>query len=94
MVSMFGWPAFEGIQTARVAADPESHAKAEAMRKIEDDGVGTCLFCEEDIVKNENMPGGGWTWESEFLVGWCDKAKDHKHKPRVVWSAEGGVQNG
>lgn len=88
---MFGWPAFEGIQAARVAADPESAAKKEAMDKVEREGQGICQFCDEEIIKNEGMPGGGWVWESEFMLGFCNIAKDKKHKPKVVWTAETGV---
>lgn len=89
---MFGWGAFEGIQTQQAKADPDAAAKAEIARKIEAEGRGTCQFCGEEILKNTEMPGGGWTWESEFMLGWCDGSKDKKHKPKVVWTAEEGVQ--
>lgn len=90
---MFGWPAFDNIQVARAEANPEAHAKKAAMEKIELEGVGICMFCKEDIVKNDEMHGGGWAWESEFMLGWCDVAKDHKHKPQVIWTLEEGVHN-
>lgn len=91
---MFGWSGFSYEGAATVTPDPDAEAKKEAMAKIELEGVGVCMFCKEDIVKNEGMHGGGWVWESEFMLGWCDGAtKDHKHKPQVVWTPEEGVHN-
>lgn len=80
-------------QTAR-AETPESKAKREAEKKIEESGRATCLFCEDEIWKNESVPGGGWVWESEALVGYCEKGGNtHKHKPLVKYSLEDGVTN-
>lgn len=90
---MFGWGAFEGIQQVQQALNPDAAKKKEAEDIILKEGKGVCTFCHEEIFKNENMPGAGWTWESETLVGWCDAAKDHKHKPILRWTSDGGVQN-
>lgn len=90
---MFGWAGFEQIQIVQQKATPDAAKKREAEEKINKDGRGTCTFCKEEIFKNDNMTGGGWVWESEILVGWCDVAKDHKHKPQVTWTSENGVQN-
>lgn len=70
----------------------EIRLKKEAMDRIDREGVGVCKFCDEEIVKNENMPGGGWTWESEFMLGWCDVSKDRKHSPKVTYSELTGVK--
>lgn len=45
-----------------------------------------CTHCGEEIFRNESVPGGGWIWESELLLGFCDGTKDKKdkkHKPVV-----------
>lgn len=88
-----GWGTWESIQQAQQAANPDAAKKKEAEDLINKEGIGVCTACKEEIFKNENMPGGGWTWESEFLLGYCPIAKDHKHKPQVKWSSDGGVQN-
>lgn len=88
-----GWGSWEGIQQSQAKADPDAAAKKEAMDKIEREGVGVCMFCKEDIVKNLEMAGGGWLWESEFMLGYCNSSKDHKHKPQVIWTPEEGVTN-
>jgi hypothetical protein len=90
---MFGGAAFDDIQIARQAASPDAAKKKEAEDIILKEGKGICTFCKEEIYKNENMPGGGWVWESESMVGYCNIAKDRKHKPQIKWTSEGGVEN-
>lgn len=83
----------QNAQTAKL--DPEE-AKLwkEAERKIEETGRATCAHCGEEIAKNDSVPGGGWIWESEAMVGYCDKGDlGHKHKPLVRWKPEEGVVN-
>lgn len=87
---MNGWEAFANIQET---VDPETVKKKEAEEKIEREGKGICEYCGEEIFKSGASPGGGWTWESEFLVGFCVIAKANKHKPLVKWSPEEGVYN-
>ncbi len=70
---------------------PEAKAKREAEKKIEESGRAICMFCEDEIWKNESVPGGGWVWESEALVGYCEKTAQRKHKPLVRYSLEDGV---
>lgn len=91
--NVFGWGAFDQIQVVQQAANPAAAKRKEAEDIILKEGKGICTFCKEEIFKNENMPGGGWVWESETLIGWCDLAKDHKHKPQIKWTSEGGVEN-
>lgn len=74
--------------------DPtEVKLRREAEQKIEKSGRGTCTFCKEGIVRNDHVSGGGWTWESESMVGFCDKGREKKHKPMVVWKPDEGVVN-
>ena len=87
MFSLWGFPE----QLAKVHAghvDPEEaeeiKARREAEKKIEELGVGDCVFCQQEIVKNVDLG----VWESEFLVGYCTDSRDHKHKPKVVWKKE------
>lgn len=82
MSSMWGWdPATaERLQTAIAASDPEVVAKREAEKKVEEAGIGECCFCNEEIVKNDRL-----TWESDHLLEYCISARDHKHKPKIVW---------
>ena len=91
---MWGW---EGIQAAIHQAqipDKEIKAKKEAMDKIEREGRGTCKYCGEEIIKNENMSSAGWTWESELMLGFCDKSSSKaKHEPMVKYNLEDGVYN-
>lgn len=91
--NVFGWEIFERIQEVQQAANPEASKKREAEDIILKEGKGTCTFCKEEIYKNEDMPGGGWVWESETLIGYCLTAKDHKHKPQIRWTSAGGVEN-
>lgn len=92
MVSMWGWDRemLERIQAVRsvpVPVDPqvvaEAAAKREAEQKIEDSGLGECAFCNEEIVRNERL-----IWESDFLLEYCITARDHRHKPKIVWKVE------
>lgn len=87
MFSLWGFPE----QLAKVHSghiDPaeaeEIKARREAEKKIEELGIGECSFCKQEIVKNETLG----VWESEFLVGYCTEARDHKHKPKIVWKKE------
>jgi len=59
--------------------------KRDVERKILEDGVGTCLYCHEEIHHNPTMVNGGWTWESEDMLGWCDgnPKGGHKHAPKI-----------
>lgn len=90
---MFGWGTFERLQEIQEGLNPDAAKKKEAEELILKIGKGICTFCKEEIVKNETMPGAAWIWESESMVGWCDAAKDHKHRPIVRWTSDGGVQN-
>lgn len=75
-------------QRLPISVDPEALAEATARReaenKIEESGEGECSYCKEDIVKNER----GF-WESEFLIEYCIDARDHRHKPKIVWNVTG-----
>lgn len=75
-------------QSARGTVDADAVRRAERKREIErkilEDGIATCIYCEEEIHHNPDMSNGGWTWESEDLLGWCDKSSQHRHAPRVV----------
>lgn len=95
---VMGWGAFNlGIPVESKTMTPEEISEAQRKREremeIEKEGRGICVHCGEEIFKNENMPGGGWTWESETMVGWCDVPRDHKHKPKLTWTSQDGVQN-
>jgi hypothetical protein len=72
-------------ETVDARANEELAAKREAERKILDDGKGICLHCGEVIHHNPTMANGGWTWESEDMLGWCDKNTKggHKHTPKI-----------
>lgn len=64
-------------------ADPnqvsEAQQKRDLAKKIEESGIGTCNFCNQEIVKN----GAVGFWEAELLLAYCPMAKDSKHKPIV-----------
>lgn len=59
----------------------EARLKREAERKVEESGRGECANCHEEIIKNEDLE----VWESEYLLAYCNKARDHRHRPRIVW---------
>ncbi len=87
MLSMWGSEALAKIRAGHALdATPEDVAEAEAKRKaaqkIEEEGKGTCSYCKEDIIKNEELN----TWESEFLVGYCPESRDRKHHPKITWT--------
>ena len=71
--NLWGWP-----QVGNIESFNEAKIKQEAEKKIEDLGLGECVHCKEELVKNERG-----VWESEFLVEYCKDARDHKHRPRV-----------
>lgn len=85
---MWGWDpsALERIQANTQSTDPvaveDAKAKREAEKKVEESGVGECIFCNEEIVKNERE-----VWESDFLLEYCVSARDHRHKPKITWKA-------
>lgn len=55
-----------------------------AEEATKEDGVAECVYCELEIRYNPGMGGGGWTWESEDLIGLCDgSAKSNKHQPKI-----------
>ena len=86
---VFGWGAFQGIQEAHQAANPEAARRKEAEELIKKEGKGVCSYCQEEIVRNEVLE----IWESEFMLGFCGSSKDKKHHPKVIWTAEEGVHN-
>lgn len=73
--NLWGRPPAPNLETIA-----DSKAKQEAEKKINELGLGECVFCKEDIVKNDRG-----IWESESLVEYCHVTKDHKHKPRIVY---------
>lgn len=86
---MDGWNAFNGIQQAHQAMNPDAAKRKEAEDLINKEGKGICHHCKEEIFKNETLV----LWESESLLGFCPNSKDRKHAPKVVWTAEEGVHN-
>lgn len=94
---MWGWINPEGaVQAAQVnkLSDAEMKAQRAAQQKIEQEGKATCKYCEEDIYKNESQTAGGWTWESEYMLGFCEKSPlKNTHAPMVKWNIEDGVHN-
>lgn len=90
---MFGWEVFERIQEVQRANDPDAAQKKEAEDRINKAGRGICEYCGEEIFRNDNASGGGWSWESESMIGFCDKTKTAKHKPLVKWTPKEGVHN-
>jgi len=94
MFSMWGWDSemlerIQAVRSAAVEADPqaaaEAKAKKEAEQQIEESGMAECSFCNEEIIKNERL-----VWESDFLLEYCISARDHKHKPKIVWKVADG----
>lgn len=84
----------ERIQTSSLQQhSPQAQQERLIEKEIEESGRGVCKFCKEEIVKNESMPGGGWIWESEFMLGFCDKDSGRKHKPLVKYVPDEGVVN-
>lgn len=79
-------------QTIRINQE-ESARRKEAEEAVHNSGIGNCEYCKEEIRKNNTSTGGGWIWESEALLGFCDVARDRKHKPLVKWNPEEGVHN-
>lgn len=87
---------FDRIQTtaAPIHGDTELQQRRTAMEEIEKTGRGVCAFCGEDIVRNDAMNAAGWSWESESLVGFCDKSPQKaKHSPLLKWKPEEEVSN-
>lgn len=79
------------INSSKVST-PEMKAKQEAEKLIEEAGRATCMYCEDEIWKNTET-AGGWIWESESMVGYCETGYQRKHKPLVKYSLEDGVIN-
>lgn len=90
---MHGWEVFERIQEVQRANNPEAAKKKEIEDLINKEGKGICEYCGEEIFRNDSVSGGGWVWESESMVGFCDKTKTSKHKPLVKWTPKDGVHN-
>lgn len=93
MDSMYGGEIFERIQEVQRSMNPDAAKQKEAEDLINKKGRGICEFCEEEIFKNDSVSGSGWIWESESLVGFCDKTKLGKHKPLVKYTPGEGVHN-
>lgn len=95
-MSLWGWISPERIQGSTGTISPqeaaklqeEARLKREAQQKVDEEGVAICNYCGEEIRKNEAMASAGWTWESEYMLGWCDLAKDRKHSPKLSWSKD------
>lgn len=94
---MWGWITPERIQNSVGTISPqeaaqmqhEARLKKEAEQRVEESGVGECLHCGEEIRKNESTQAAGWTWESEYMLGWCDQNKSgNKHAPKIVWRTD------
>lgn len=86
MFSLWGFPeSTEKIKTSHLTPEQveEAKLKREAEKKVEESGQADCSFCKEEIVKNER----GF-WESAFLLEYCTDARDHKHKPKIVWKQD------
>lgn len=62
--------------------------KRAAEQAVEDAGIANCMNCEEEIMKNELS-----VWESDFLLGYCSRSKDGRHKPLVKYVPTEGVVN-
>lgn len=62
--------------------------KAELEREILKEGKATCSQCREEIWNNPAMANAGYTWESESMLGWCEKSRDHKHHPKIELKKE------
>lgn len=92
---ILGSEIFERIQQIHNSLNPEAVKRQEAEDYVLKEGRGTCMYCKEEIIKNEHMMGGGWIWESESLVGLCagPGSKDRKHKPMLRYSLEEGIHN-
>lgn len=83
MFSLWGFPeSIEKIKTAHLTPEEaeEAKLKREAEKKVEEEGRGDCSYCKEEIVKNDRG-----LWESDLLLEYCTDAKDHKHRPKIVW---------
>jgi hypothetical protein len=85
---MFGWGTFDRIQEVQKTMQPDPRKK-EAEDLINKEGRGICFHCKDEIIKNEVLA----VWESESLLAWCEKSKDHRHRPQIRWTSEGGVEN-
>lgn len=83
MFSLWGWP--ESIQTITSEKGDLKGIRARqvAEKRIEELGLGQCVSCKEELVKNER----GF-WESELLLEYCKDAKDHKHRPIVKYKED------
>lgn len=83
---MWGWSpeTAERLRIKQASQDPavtaEAIAKREAEKLVNEAGIGECSYCHEEIEKNERE-----SWESAFLLEYCTEAKDHRHKPKIVW---------
>lgn len=92
---MWGWgfPEDFGFTTSKKSPSlslAEMKARKEALDKIEKEGRATCKFCEEEIVKNDNSKDTGLTWESEFMLSFCEKStgRNRSHEPLVEYKVE------
>lgn len=70
--------------TADADAIKQAELRREAEKKILEEGTAVCMHCGDDIYHNPEMISGGWTWESEDMVGWCNESSQHKHTPKIV----------
>lgn len=78
-------PAVGATVDANAIANAEKRRKAEQkiLKKILESGIGVCCYCGEEIYNNPRMYNAGWTWESEFMLGWCEESPSRKHQPKI-----------
>ena len=73
--------------TKRSVLSPEDierqNRKVKREREIYESGIANCMFCKEEIHQNKEIKAGGWSWESEDMLGWCADNPNHVHIPKI-----------
>lgn len=67
--------------------------RAELEREIIRQGKAVCNYCGEEIYNNPTMISAGYTWESESMLGWCDKSRNNKHAPKIELKEEDDAES-
>lgn len=87
------WASLDLMERMRAAALAMNETE-EMQQKVMASGKGICLFCDSEIYRNDSVPGSGWIWESESLVGFCEKGTGKKHAPGAQKSGVFPTANG
>ena len=59
----------------------DAKKKAELEKEVWKTGKAICLHCGEEILHTPT--NANYAWESESMLGWCEKNRTNKHTPKI-----------